>query len=249
MKITIIGKGRLGRSLHQLFGMHELETELLGRSPSLSGNEDAVLIAVPDDRIASVAASLDTEAVILHCSGVTDWRCLRPHRPAGWFHPLMTFPGPEVCLPDLKGVPIAIDGDPVACDLARQLAERIQAEPLPVPRDPRLYHCAAVLAGNPATVLFRQACRVLEQAGVPADQTGEILLPLAQASLRNAAAHADRSLTGPAARGATQTLNEHRNALSDHGLDDVRILYDALTERGQSLGKALTSSERIRKET
>ena len=229
--------------------MHQLQTELLGRSPSLSGSEDVVLIAVPDDRIASVAGSLNTEAVILHCSGVTDWRCLRPHQPAGWFHPLMTFPGPEVCLPELKDVPIAIAGDPLAREVANQLAQKIQAKALPVPGDPRLYHCAAVLAGNHATVLFTEACRVLEQAGVPAHQTGEVLLPLAQASLRNAAAHAERSLTGPAVRGDTQTLLQHRNALSEHGFDDVRILYDALTEHAQSLGKGLTSSERIRKET
>jgi predicted short-subunit dehydrogenase-like oxidoreductase (DUF2520 family) len=248
LKITIVGKGRLGRSLHEIFAMHQLQVQLLGRSPSLAGDEDVVLIAVPDDRIASVAGSLNTKAVILHCSGVTDWRCLRPHQPAGWFHPLMTFPGPEVCLPDLKGVPIAIDGDPVARELAHELARRIEATALPVPGDPRLYHCAAVLAGNLTTVLFAQACRVLERAGVPADQTGEVLLPLAQASLRNAAAHADRSLTGPAVRGDTQTLHQHRDALSEHGFDDMRILYDALTEHAQSLGKDLTSSDRIRKE-
>ena len=95
MKITIVGKGRLGLSLHTLFANHNIETTLLGRSTALRGDEDGVLLAVPDDAIEAVARSLRTDAPVLHCSGATDWRVLRPHQPAGRFHPLMTFPGPS----------------------------------------------------------------------------------------------------------------------------------------------------------
>ena len=248
MKITIIGKGRLGRSLHALFSNRGMETVLLGRSPTLPDEADGVLLAVPDYAIEEAAASLRTGAPVLHCSGAIDWRVLRPHQPAGRFHPLMTFPGPELSLPDMADVPIAIDGDPEAVDLAVQIAERILATPLHIPGDPRLYHCAAVMAGNHTTVLFQEACRILEKAGIPADQTGAFLKPLALAAIRNAATDPGRALTGPIVRGDTSTLEQHRDALMEKGADATRILYDAITEFAQSRVDNSISSAMIRKE-
>ena len=71
------------------------------------------------------------------------------------------------------------------------------------------------MAGNFATVLLAEAARVLEKAGVPAEQCGEALAPLAVQSLRNAAHDPSGSLTGPAARGDHQTVDAHRLALAE----------------------------------
>src|SRR5690606_24106560 len=138
---------------------------------------------------------------VLHCSGALPVDILRPHQPAGSLHPLMTFPGPALGLPALDGVPAAIDGDPEALAFATALVASLGMRPLRVTGDRRLYHAAAVIAGNFATVLLAHASEALAAAGVPADQAGEALLPLALESLRSAASDPAARLTGPVARG------------------------------------------------
>jgi predicted short-subunit dehydrogenase-like oxidoreductase (DUF2520 family) len=153
---------------------------------------------------------------------------LHPHHPSGSLHPLMTFPGPEVAVPDLTGVPAAIAGDPEARAVAELLARDLGLAPFEVPGDRRLYHAAAVIAGNFATILLGEAARVLEVAGVPRDQCLGILAPLALRSVDNARHGVRAALTGPIARGDHATLERHRAALEEHDLRDVRELYDAV---------------------
>jgi predicted short-subunit dehydrogenase-like oxidoreductase (DUF2520 family) len=237
MFVSIIGTGRLGRSLDVLLRQSDrvdCEVELLGRD-GVPG-APVVLLAVPDGAIAEAARRIPEGRVALHCSGTTPVDVLRPHQPAGSFHPLMTFPGPDVGLPDLAGVPAAIDGDPEARAAARALADALSMRAIIVPGDRRLYHAAAVIAGNFATVLLAEASRVLAGAGVDPDEAPALLAPLAVQSLKNAGEKGPAAaLTGPVARGDTATLDGHRDALLAAGLDDLVPLYDALTGRARRL--------------
>ena len=79
----------------------------------------------------------------------------------------MTFPGPEIEVPELKGVAAAVDGDAEAREAAREIAGLLGMRAFEVPGDRRLYHAAAVIAGNYATVLLAEAASVLSAAGVP----------------------------------------------------------------------------------
>jgi predicted short-subunit dehydrogenase-like oxidoreductase (DUF2520 family) len=190
---------------------------------------DVVWLTVPDRAVAEVAAWLAPvvgATPVLHASGALDLSplaCLPEH---GSLHPLMTFPGPEVGLPDLHDVPAALDGTPLARAAAATLAVSLGLRPLDIPGDRRLYHAAAVLAGNLSTVLLTEAARVLVAAGVPSAQAPHALLPLALASLRNAAAYPDAALTGPIARGDAPVLDAHRAALAAAGLADLLPWYD-----------------------
>jgi predicted short-subunit dehydrogenase-like oxidoreductase (DUF2520 family) len=154
----------------------------------------------------------------------------------------MTFPGPEVAVPDLHGVPAAVAGDPEAVAIAEGLARDLGMVPFAVPGDRRLYHAAAVLAGNFATVLVGEAARALVAAGVSPEVAAGALLPLAVRSIDNVRHGASRALTGPVARGDEATLAAHRAALEEAGLSEVRALYDALlvaarrTARGAGSG-------------
>lgn len=241
MDLTFIGPGRLGRSLATLLASAGHTVRLVGRGEPLPACEVA-LLTVPDAAIPEVAAGLPPCGVVLHCSGAAEVDVLRPHRPAGSLHPLMTFPGPEVGIPDLRGVPAAVAGDPEAVAVARALAEDLGLAPFHVPGDRRLYHAAAVMAGNFATVLLAEASQVLVQAGVSPEQASRALAPLALASLQNAAPDPAAALTGPAARGDTVTIEKHRQALEAHGLTEALALYDHLTERA----RALVASSRIK---
>lgn len=236
MRVGIVGRGRLGRSLAVLLARAGHEVDVYGRGGDPVA--DVVLLAVPDGAIASAAGLLTRPGVVLHHSGASDVDVLRPHRPAGSLHPLMTFPGPEVALPDLTGVPAAVAGDPEAVAVASSLARDLGMVPFHVPGDRRLYHASAVMAGNFATVLLAEAARVLAAAGVDPERATGLLVPLALESLRNAGANPARALTGPVARGDAAVLDAHRAALAHAGLEDVIPLYDAMVARaGRLLGR------------
>ena len=237
MDIGIIGPGRLGRTLELLFTDvgHRVVLVGLGYDPTELLNCEVVLLTVPDSSIKTAAGQLSSESVVLHCSGATGVEALRPHRPAGSMHPLMTFPGPDVSVPDLRGVFAAIAGDPEAMVLAAELAEDLGMTPTIVKGDRRLYHAAAVMAGNFATVIFTEAAKVLEKARINPVLAREMLAPLARQSITNATVNPQAALTGPIARGDADIIDAHRTALQEAGLADLLTLYDNLSHWAQEL--------------
>jgi predicted short-subunit dehydrogenase-like oxidoreductase (DUF2520 family) len=233
MDVTVVGPGRLGRSLALLWTNAGLRVTLVGRGEPIPGG-DVVVLCVPDREIAGVVPSLPG-GIALHCSGAATVAVLRPHAPAGSLHPLMTFPGPEVGMPDLTGAAAAVDGDEPAFLAAEELARAAGLKPIRVFGDRRLYHAAAVLAGNFATALLADAATVLERAGVPREEAAAMLAPLAIASIRNAVPDPAAALTGPIARGDEDTVRAHQIALRAAGLDEILRTYDALAERTRAL--------------
>ena len=231
MRIAIIGPGRLGRSLHALWLRAGHEVVLL--RDELPPPSDVVVLTVPDAAVGAVAAHLPPGPPLLHCAGALSHEVLRPHAPAGSLHPLMTFPGPEVHLPDLTDVPAALAGDPEAVQIAETLARDLGLDPFEVPGDRRLYHAAAVLAGNLSMVLLAEASAVLAAAGVPSSDAPRRLIPLVLRSVANAHRPLRTSLTGPIARGEIDTLLAHRKALDEHGMSAIREVYDILVRRAE----------------
>ncbi len=226
-RVVLVGAGRLGQSLMALRPA-SVALRLLHSSDPIP-HADVVWLTVPDRHIAEVAARVPTGPLVLHASGALGLDVLTPHHRAGSLHPLMTFPGPAVGLPNLLGVGAAVDAaDPADLVLVEDLARAWGLAPFSVPGDRALYHAAAVLAGNAATVLLAHAGRILAEAGVPAAQARAMLAPLAHASLHNAVADPWAALTGPAARGDLGTLQVHRAALLRAGLADSATLYDVL---------------------
>jgi predicted short-subunit dehydrogenase-like oxidoreductase (DUF2520 family) len=234
MHLSIIGPGRLGSSLAQLLREAGWRIDLLGRRDRYD-LATPIVLTVPDHAITLVASCISVGNIVLHTSGATDVNPLRPHRPAGSFHPLMTFPGPDVAIPPLLDVPAALAGDTSAIQLGRDIAAALGMRPFAVPGDRRLYHASAVIAGNFATVLLAEASEVLIAAGVPRSRASNILAPLALASLRNASINPATAITGPAARGDQHVLAEHRAALTEAGLGHIVALYDDLSNRASAL--------------
>jgi len=229
MKVEIIGAGRLGRSLAILLEDTPHQVQLRGREP-LNHDADLRVIAVPDSSIRSVAHALPTGAPVLHCSGCLDEDVLSPHQERGTFHPLMTFPGPEIHLPDLTGVSATISGTPPALALATELATSLGMEPVHLQGDRRLYHAAAVIAGNFSALLLCEAASVLSRTGIDHLQAKAMLAPLAQASIANAQG-SPQAMTGPASRGDLDILKAHRSAFAANQLNAVQQIYDILSDR------------------
>jgi predicted short-subunit dehydrogenase-like oxidoreductase (DUF2520 family) len=205
---------------------------------------DVAWITVPDDAVAEVARLVRPGPVVLHASGVLEVDVLRPHRPAGSLHPLTTFPGPDVGLPDLRDVAAAVAGDPEAVATASALAVCLGLRPVAVPGDRRLYHAATVIAGNFAAVLLAEATALLRAAGVAASEAPGLLLPLARASLDHAAIpDPTATFTGPFARGDAETVAAHRQALAATA-PHLLPAYDALGRLALTLAAGLLPERR-----
>ncbi|MEN0061815.1 MAG: DUF2520 domain-containing protein [Myxococcota bacterium] len=215
----------------------------VGRDLSLPKHSDVVLLTVPDHAVAEVAQAVPQGPVVLHCAGALDLDVLAPHQRRGSFHPLMTFPGPELGLPDPSDVPVALAGEPEALGVARRLADDVGMRAFEVPGDRRLYHAAAVIAGNLAMVLMDEAATVLEHAGVGREVAFDVLTPLALRSVNNAALGLPQALTGPIARSDQTTLDGHRAALQAHHPAALPF-YEALVERAIARLSPATSEVR-----
>lgn len=232
--LVLVGPGRLGRTVARWMGELALPCRLVGRGQAVPPGP-ITWLTVPDRALEEAARAVPRGGVLLHASGARDLAPLRPHAPAGSLHPLMTFPGPELGLPERRGLPAAVAGDPEAAAAAEALAGLLGFRTFTLSGDRALYHAAAVMAGNFATTLLAEASAVLSAAGVPASEAPGLLAPLALQSLRNAAAHDPRStLTGPVARGDAEVIAGHQAAIRAASPAQL-ALYQLLLERTLSL--------------
>ncbi|HJU83270.1 MAG TPA: DUF2520 domain-containing protein [Holophagaceae bacterium] len=190
---TILGRGRAGRALAAAWG---------GRARLLShaeAPEGLVLLAVPDDAIAAMAARFPGRCVhlsgSLHLEGVP---CA---------HPLTSFNGEAE---DWTGTPLAVTGDLPAALLEAFSALGFLPFPLPAELKP-LYHAAAVLTSGHTAALWLGAARLLAERGAPLPGRG--LMPLAEATLRNIERRGEAGRTGPFVRGDEATIARDAEAL------------------------------------
>jgi predicted short-subunit dehydrogenase-like oxidoreductase (DUF2520 family) len=212
--IRFIGPGRAGTSLAGALGARGWNVVgFLGRQDDLTEaaqGVDVLVIATPDDAVASVAAAIrpSTTTTVLHLSGSLGLDVLAPHSRRAALHPLVPLPNPEVGSDRLgSGVTFAVAGDLVARRMVESLGGRTVAV---ADADRAAYHAAACMAANHVVALLGQVERVAATVGLDL----EAFLPLARAALDDVAELGPRAaLTGPARRGDWATLSRHLDAL------------------------------------
>lgn len=220
----VLGPGRAGRSLATALSRRGWRVDLLGRddpTEAAANGVDVVVIAVPDDAIADVAASVrpDPDTVVVHLAGSRGLDVLAPHPRVASMHPLVSLPDPETGAERLlSGVTFAVAGDVIA----RRLVGDLGGRAIEVSDDRRpLYHATAVVAANHVVALLAQVERLAVAAGVPRDT----YWPLVATTVDNVAHLGPAAaLTGPAARGDADTIQAHLRALPD----EERALYRLL---------------------
>jgi predicted short-subunit dehydrogenase-like oxidoreductase (DUF2520 family) len=199
---------------------------------------ELVILAVPDDAVAEVAAGLRLYSgqALVHTSGVLGPEVLAPAMAAGTqigaFHPLVAFADTERAVAALQGATVAIEGDDQLAALLAEMAEAIGAVPVRLaPGAKAAYHAAAVLAAGGFVALLDAIAELGRVAGL--DEAGALAIygPLIEQTLGNARALGIRAaLTGPMTRGDRGTLDAHLAALRAHA-PDVVALYVAAAER------------------
>ena len=205
---------------------------------------ELVFLAVPDDAIASVAASLawrEGQAAV-HLSGALGREALAgaaaPGAATGAFHPVQTFGGAGTRA-SLEGVAFGIDAEPPLYGVLARMAERLGGRALRVPSDARaLYHTGAVLACGYVTALLAEAMDAWERAGLPRAEAQAALARMAETTAANVgAAGPGEALTGPIVRGDAATVRAHIAALraaAPHALET----YAAIGKRAAALAAA-----------
>jgi predicted short-subunit dehydrogenase-like oxidoreductase (DUF2520 family) len=259
--LAIIGAGRVGRALgkrlHELgwkIGAVVAQSEASARKAVRyigAGKARAtisrgvlasklILICTPDDAIAKVAKELARigaeelrDKVVLHTSGALNSEALRAVRKSGAavgsMHPLQSFSG--VAIPPLEGKVFAIEGDPAAVRLARQIARALGGLPVQIAGGSKaLYHAAAAFAAGHVLAIEETAARLMMSTGMTRAEAVRALLQLTRQVLENFERLGPRAAwTGPLARGDRGVVAAHLAAMQ-HQPREFAKAYAALND-------------------
>lgn len=264
-RIGIIGSGRAGSALgaalasagHPVTGLTarsraslDRAARLLPHVPVLSPEEvttraDVVLVAVPDDAIAQVAADLPLteDQYVVHLSGAHGLSVLAGIQaiPVA-LHPPMTFTGGPA---DLTDVVFTATAPEEAREVVERLVKSLGAGvQWVVEEDRALYHAGVVHGANHLTTLLAQAFEVLREAGI-ADPAAT-LRPLLIATLDNTLRSGHDALTGPIARGDVDTVAAHLAVLRGRTASTYAELAGATVDLAAADGRLdHTTAERF----
>jgi len=243
--LAIIGAGRvgraLGRRLHELdwkIGAVITQSDASARKAvrfigagkaraTLSREVLAsrlILICTADDAVVKIAAELARIGaeelrgkVVLHTSGALNSSALKAVRnwgaAVGSMHPLQSFSG--VAIPPLEGKVFAIEGDPAAIGLARQIVRALGGLPVQIAGSSKaLYHAAAAFAAGHVLAIEETSTRLLMLAGMKRGEAVRALLQLTRQVLENFERLGPRAAwTGPLARGDYGVVAAHLAAM------------------------------------
>lgn len=254
--LNIVGAGRLGQSVGRLAAVAgyrigsvycrslasaQAACAFIGRGVPVASLQvlqpaELTLLAVPDARIAEVAAQLAATGtlgagqVAFHASGACEAALLAPLAAQGVYcaslHPAFSFAEPARAVASFAGTRCALEGDQRAFAGLQALAHAIGGQPfILAPGGKVAYHAALAVASNYLVTLHELALQLAGQAGIRAQDAQVLLGDLMQKTLANSLALGPAAaLTGPIVRGDAQTVVRHR-AVMNPGQD---ALYCAL---------------------
>jgi len=281
LSLAIIGAGRLGTALAialsraghsielivaqhtgsarraaRLIGGHAVtastqQVRRMSAGPELLA--DVIIIATPDDAIASVAGELaqiiklkpgrrpSANRVALHTSGALSAEVLSPLRTHGFslgsFHPLVSISDPRTGAEWLARAFFSVQGDTQAVRVSRRMVHGLGGQTFTIdPQTKALYHAAALMASPNMTALVDVALEMLTRCGLSPDRARKVLLPLINSTLDNLSAQAPaQALTGTFKRGDVSTVKKHIEAISAQHLGDALEAYILLGWRSMKM--------------
>jgi predicted short-subunit dehydrogenase-like oxidoreductase (DUF2520 family) len=225
---VISRSSRSARRCGRFLGCQTVSTSL----DAIPQKTQVVMITTPHGAIQDVARSLARRAGfqwrgigVCHASGMFTAAVLDPLLECGAttfsFHPLQTFPRdfpPRVVVPSARGIVYGVDGNPAGIRMARILARALEGNILLVPPAKReFYHAACVIASNHLTTMLGILDLFYAEIAPDRHDAARVFGPIIDATLANVrATSAARALTGPVARGGTETIARHFEALKQN---------------------------------
>jgi predicted short-subunit dehydrogenase-like oxidoreductase (DUF2520 family) len=251
----VFGPDTLGLSAKQLGRLSKDQFDRINRC-------SLVLIATPDDVMASVAQQLAQISgsqpvpsrtgrvcrVALHTSGALASDVLEPMQGAGFavgsLHPLISISDSRAGAKLLTQAFFSIEGDPAAARVGKSLVKSLGGESFLIDSSRKaLYHAAALTASPNLTALFDIAVDMLGLCGLKPGRARRILLPLVESTVANLAKQdAARALTGTFKRGDKATVLKHLAALKDANLPQALAAYVILGQKSISIARKLSTN-------
>ena len=244
----LIGGGVVGLSVRQLSGPGRRHHARLNRSA-------LILIATPDDMIASVTDQLagifkSSPArsaghkerfpgirVAMHTSGALSSRVLQPLRQAGFaigsIHPLVSISDSRSGAELLTKAYFSLEGDSESRRAGRSVVRNLGGRSFTIEaRVKALYHAAALTVSPNMVALFDIALEMLGRCGLSQSRARQVLLPLVKSTLANLSTQDPRhALTGTFKRGDVATVRKHIAAMESEKLQDAINAYVLLGRR------------------
>ena len=243
-RFTLVGAGRVGTAVasilrsrgHEIVGVvsrspssaqaagDHLRAPVVGRIEDLPP-ADLVLLGVTEGAIEEVARAVALNVVpgtvLVHFAGTFGLAPLRAAISNGALgaalHPVQAMPTVEHALTRLPGSAWGVTCSDDLREWSHALIRNdLDGEPIDVREEDRaLWHAASVTTSNGVAALLAAGERILKYIGI--DEPGRVLGPLAAGTLANAmeGGGGGATLTGPAVRGETATLERHLNALAE----------------------------------
>jgi predicted short-subunit dehydrogenase-like oxidoreductase (DUF2520 family) len=237
--VAVIGPGNWGSSLVAALVAAEIplrEVVVRGRRATESHTvpwKDAALdarvlwLCVPDSAIVQAAAEIVRRRgnlsgqVVVHSSGALTVDALSAVRRAGGkvasVHPAMTFPTRE--LVGLDGVFFGVETEDAAARRGlRSLVRRMGGRPFDLRSEQKaMYHAAGTLASPLLVSALTAAMEAARLAGLDEGTARQWVQSLSEPTVRNVFARgAERSFSGPFARGDAGTIRLHLKSLEEH---------------------------------
>ena len=226
----------------KFIGAGKASVNLTGLSQS-----GVIMISVPDDEIYGCAlklarcGSVKPGTVAFHCSGFRDSGSLEPLAACGCLtasvHPARSFSDPKAAARNFAATPCALEGEQSALEFLKQALSAIGGDVFIISAQKKpLYHSAAVFLNNYIVALMHASLSLLAKSGLTEEQSKNIAAALAPAAVDNVLRFgAGASLTGPVARGDTETVNKEIEALFAQCGRQFSDLYKALGTMALSL--------------
>ena len=206
---------------------------------------ELVFFTVPDGAIKQTWDELLTregardalvDTCVAHCSGALSSRVFDRtsefHVYPYSIHPLFAIPSKKDSYKELKNAFFTLEGDPCKIDEMVELFKRL-GNPTQIisAADKTRYHAAAALASNHVVALYRRSCEELMRCGFTLAGAEAALAPLFLGNAQHVATDgAIASLTGPAERGDTATIDKHLSTLDGSTREVYKILNETLLD-------------------
>lgn len=174
-------------------------------------------------------------SVIFHCSGVAPSSLFKRGQKHGCYiasvHPVKSFADPAIAVSDFDGTFCAVEGDEKALNILETCLHSIGGQSFKIDTDKKaLYHGATVMACNNLVALLEAATSMYVDSGLDRQSALKVMEPIVRGTITNVFTLGTVSaLTGPIARGDSETISKHLDALKD----DDGMLSDVYSSLGK----------------
>lgn len=200
-------------------------------------NSGIIFITTPDDAIESVWDQVSSCNIkgkfICHTSGSLTSAVFTGIKECGAWgysaHPMYAFADKDGNFDGLEKAYFTIEGDGKYLNEFRSVFSAIGSKTIVIDREKKtLYHISNVMVSNLVLALVSIGCECLEDCGISSEDSLNALLPLINCNVKNISEKGViNSLTGPAERNDTGTVQKHLGALPEK----YKQMYNVLTRR------------------